>query len=352
MSTTSRVRGFTLVELLVVIAIIGILVGLLLPAVQAAREAARRMNCQSNIRQLGLALHNYHDTYKRFPPYAIFGPGEMPTRNSFTYSAPYHHTWLVMVLPFVEQSALYDAIDPRLPIWNQMIAPGRRVVGERVPTYRCPSDGGRFDTRETGGLSITNYAASEGFHWWPQPGLVGPGWEPPSIDPLTKDFEISGVMSVTASRRMSEIADGTSNVVFLSECDSMGYGGGPFRTSGTGARRAGAPVFRTALVATPRSGLASGEPLRYGEVAWSLRADGAPWPGQEWWPVNHAFTPTYITAWGINTEWPGASSLHPGGANTCWGDGSVAFVNENLDWVTWLKINAVAGNQTFIDPRN
>jgi prepilin-type N-terminal cleavage/methylation domain-containing protein/prepilin-type processing-associated H-X9-DG protein len=337
-----RIRsGFTLVELLVVIAIIGILVGLLLPAVQAAREAARRMNCQSNIRQLGLALHNYHDTYKRFPPYAIFGPGNQTP----PFSTPYHHTWNVMILPFIEQTALYDAIDPRFPIWGQMIAPGRPVTGERVATLRCPSDGGRFDTRDTGGLAITNYGGSEGFHWWPQPTTVPPSWAPASIDPVTRDIEISGFMAINSSRRMSEIADGTSNVVFLAECDSMGFGGGPFRTSGTGMRRAGAPVFRTAFVATPVHGWAGNEGMQ------ALRPDGTP-VGNPWWPVNHSFTPTYITAWGINTEWPGASSYHPGGANTCWGDGSVAFVNENLDWVTWLKINTVAGNQTFIDPRN
>jgi len=334
-------RAFTLVELLVVIAVSAMLVGMLLPAVEAAREAARRMHCQSNIRQLGLALQNYHDTNKRYPPYAVFGPGNQRP----PFSRPYHHTWNVMILPFIERADLYDAIDHRLPIWGQLLSKGLPITGVRVATLRCPSDGGRFDTSETGGLAITNYATSEGYHWWTTAGPVGPGWEPATADPITKPIEMSGLMSVRASRKMSEIADGASNVVFLAECDSMAFGGGAFRTSGTGRRRAGAPVFRTAFVSTNTGGWAGDEGRQ------TLRPDGSPITGR-WWPVNHAMTPTYISAWGLNAEWPGASSLHPGGANTCWGDGSVAFVGETIDWTTWMKINAVAGNQTFLDPRN
>jgi prepilin-type N-terminal cleavage/methylation domain-containing protein/prepilin-type processing-associated H-X9-DG protein len=346
-------RGFTLVELLVVIAIIGILVGLLLPAVQAAREAARRMNCQSNIRQMGLALHNYHDTYRRFPPYAIFGPGPIPDRNDPPYSSPYHHTWLGMILPFMEQAALADAIDPRFPIWGQMIAPGRPVVAERVSTFRCPSDGGRFNISETAGLAITNYAGSEGYHWWPNAGPRDNAWMPPNNDPVARPMEMSGFMAVTRSRRLSEIADGTSNVVFLAECDSMGFGGGPFRTTGTGARRAGDGVIRPAFVATTPQGWAGtgeGSSACQGQRC-TVRPDGSPITGP-WWPRQFSMSPTYITAWGINTEWSGACSYHPGGVNTCWGDGSVAFVGENIDWVTWVKINSVTSNEVFIDPRN
>jgi prepilin-type N-terminal cleavage/methylation domain-containing protein len=103
-------RGFTLVELLVVIAIIGILIALLLPAVQAAREAARRSQCLNNIRQIGLALHNYHDTTKSFPTVAVMGgdPGTPNAQGGRDYTQPYHHTWLVMILPFMEQGPLYD----------------------------------------------------------------------------------------------------------------------------------------------------------------------------------------------------------------------------------------------------
>lgn len=342
-----RRPGFTLVELLVVIAIIGILVGLLLPAVQAAREAARRMNCQSNIRQIGLALHNYHDTYRRFPPQAIWGAGEPP------FSTPYHHTWLVMILPFLEQSALYDAIDPRFPIWGQLIAPGRPVTGERVATLRCPSDGGRFDTRDTHGMAITNYSAAEGFHWW-ESAIMG-NWAPWNQYGFANRMgESSGVFAPTHSRRIAEITDGTSNVIFVAETDSMGFSGGPQLTNGTGLRRAGAPVFRPAFVSFPIAGWGGNEPGGYPTsppVPRVVRADGAPMvPGT--WFVNHAYNPTYITAWGINAEWPGSSSYHPGGVNVCFADGSVTFLSESMDWQPYMVMNGYASNITFVDPRD
>lgn len=99
-------RAFTLVELLVVIAIIGILVGLLLPAVQAAREAARRMQCQNNLKQMGLALHNYHDTYNSFPGGT--------TINGPCCGTPAQMTWAIAILPFIEQSSIYNQYDSRL----------------------------------------------------------------------------------------------------------------------------------------------------------------------------------------------------------------------------------------------
>ncbi len=135
---SGRRRGFTLVELLVVIAIIGILVALLLPAVQAAREAARRMSCGNNLKQIGLACHNYHDTYKVFPP-----GGVTPGNCCGTPSAG---TWTLFLLPFFEQQPLADRYDFRL--WNDA-NPGRsgqtggvnaQVCLTRIPSFVCPSD--------------------------------------------------------------------------------------------------------------------------------------------------------------------------------------------------------------------
>ena len=117
--------GFTLVELLVVIAVIGILVALLLPAVQAAREAARRMSCTNNLKQICLALHNYHDTYKVFPPSGIYP--QAVTADSWSLQA--------RILPFLEQANLQDLID-----WNVSYALQTQVAQTRVPTYFCPSD--------------------------------------------------------------------------------------------------------------------------------------------------------------------------------------------------------------------
>lgn len=122
-------RAFTLVELLVVIAIIGILVGLLLPAVQAAREAARRMQCQNNLKQMGLALHNYHDTYNSFPGGT--------TINGPCCGTPAQMTWAIAILPFIEQSSIYNQYDSRLSTADPANAFIQTI---NLTVQNCPSD--------------------------------------------------------------------------------------------------------------------------------------------------------------------------------------------------------------------
>lgn len=132
-SSRSR-RGFTLVELLVVIAIIGVLVALLLPAVQSAREAARRMQCQNNVKQLGLALHNYHDTHMIFPPGAIWPvESEIEKKNNGNLGP----NWVIMLLPFVEQQNLYNSFDFTKSICDSTNAGPRST---RLSFMLCPSD--------------------------------------------------------------------------------------------------------------------------------------------------------------------------------------------------------------------
>ncbi len=121
-SESRKLRGFTLVELLVVIAIIGILIALLLPAVQAAREAARRSQCSNNLKQIGLALHNYHDTMNVFPPGSINGNNELG--------------WTVFILPYIEQSALYDQVNFNQAARGNIDSTEART---RIETYLCPS---------------------------------------------------------------------------------------------------------------------------------------------------------------------------------------------------------------------
>jgi len=127
-SQTKRDQGFTLIELLVVIAIIAILIALLLPAVQAAREAARRSNCKSNLKQIGIALHNYHDTYNTFPPsYVNFGP-------------EVRWGWGALILPFIEQENLFDQLD--VSRRSGLTPSPTNGMQTRVDVYRCPSDAG------------------------------------------------------------------------------------------------------------------------------------------------------------------------------------------------------------------
>src|SRR5687767_6993146 len=119
-------QAFTLVELLVVIAIIGVLVALLLPAVQAAREASRRMQCSNNLKQIALALHNYHDVHKTFPPAYIPDADGKPM-----------HSWRVLILPYIEQQPLFTQYDFNEP-WN---GPNNsRLANISIPVYHCPSE--------------------------------------------------------------------------------------------------------------------------------------------------------------------------------------------------------------------
>ena len=214
-----RWRGFTLVELLVVIAIIGILVALLLPAVQAAREAARRMQCSNNCKQIGLALHNYHDVNKKFPK-IIWGAPDISIGERAAAQLPpplpFHHTWLTAILPYCEQQTIYDRVNFRLPAW------GQPIVGTQVPMLRCPSDNTFTSVDETHGIATTAYAGCEGYHWWPRRcldrGLRGVAWVG------TKPCDVAGLFAPSKKwRSLSSIKDGTSNTIIVAEKDTMGY---------------------------------------------------------------------------------------------------------------------------------
>ncbi len=212
-----RNKGFTLVELLVVIAIIGILVGLLLPAVQAAREAARRMECSNNLKNLGLAVHNYHDTYKALPPGYV------------------HHTWMAndtddskwgwgaLVLPFVEQAPLHESLDVgNRPLGDAVGTPNLLALMQtRIATYRCPSDvapdlntvgdrkilagpntsGGPYET------AVSNYVGVHGIAWRSDNGARG-----------TRGlFHMLGGSAPAVAIRFRDILDGTANTLMIGE---------------------------------------------------------------------------------------------------------------------------------------
>ena len=304
-----RIRGFTLVELLVVIAIIGILIALLLPAVQAAREAARRAQCTNNMKQLALAQHNYHDSFKSFSSGYIREPwAGVNLRERWG--------WHVLIMPYIEQQPLHDLLNTQgftleavCAGLNLSVPDPVATLQTFVPGFVCPSDpndgiahanrhfGGGLGT-VAGGLGnwrpgITNYIGNRGTRWNPQ---------------VTNDPH--GVLFFDSKIRFRDITDGTTNTFMIGERDTPNCRSG----SWVGVRN-------------PRGGGSRGI---WTSVAHGRGVLNAPNPPFGWG-----------SAWGCGE---GFSSFHPGGANFAMSDGSVRFVSETIEYDSANCRNLGSGN--------
>ena len=287
-------RGFTLVELLVVIAIIGVLVALLLPAVQAAREAARRMKCQNNLKQFGLALHSYHDTFGKMP--ASFYRA-WPTSLGGTFGTP-GWGWGTMILPRLEQQALYDSLNVSTTK-AQGQASMKPPAQTALAVFRCPSDTGKKLNANRADYGTSNYVSIFGALYdqaAPSSGGLVYG---------SREGACTGMFGPNSSVRMAEVTDGTSNTVMIAE---MCYGPNGVKTS-TGANRiyngaiwVGIPTDANSNVANQLSlcGFAAGSDVRFRKIN----------------------TPDSSNA---------ISSAHSNGAQFSVADGSVRFISQNAD---------------------
>lgn len=334
MSTFSR-RGFTLVELLVVIAIIGVLIALLLPAVQQAREAARRAQCTNNQKQLGLSLHNFHDVNLRFPVgmTGAYNPGEGP--SSTKWFGPNNTSgsigWGCLILPFMEQDSLYEAIATNYPDknfivkWNQNGIRGRvaQVYYQTVlQTYMCPSD--PLDSLNpyipttnndmTQKFAKSNYVACAG---------IASGWG--GSKPRRTDIDGN--------------ASGTPYDYGNGDVGGMMFQGHP---GGNGVKVDMAYVIdgtSNTLMVSERSG----ETMSNGQTR---RA--AAWIGGNENRVRDVGFRTYITPNSVgddNTANTCAASMHPGGVLACFADGSVHFVTETINRTTYEALGTRAGGE-------
>jgi prepilin-type processing-associated H-X9-DG protein len=286
------------VELLVVIAIIGVLVALLLPAVQAAREAARRMQCSNNMKQLGLAVINYHDTYRVFPPQGL------PT-----HGATNGWGWGPLVFPFIELQSLHDVLQPNTrmaPNSNlgtlpaaQTLYNGASLLQQRVPAFLCASDA----TDRLNPFYSSPRNSNNSLNWYSKSNYVCNQ----QVIAFAQNFN---TLPPTSCRRMSDITDGTSNVLLLGER----------------ALRI-APLDRRSTAA----------------VVWGLPANNS--DAATCFHPNHPINtsdPSDDNRANSYTQYPAlrrtpsncnahvATSFHPGGAQFTFGDGSVHFISQTI----------------------
>ncbi|MGL6195737.1 MAG: DUF1559 domain-containing protein [Thermoguttaceae bacterium] len=323
-------KGFTLVELLVVIAIIGILIALLLPAVQAAREAARRMQCTSQLKNWGLAMHNYIDAYKEKLPYGMTHP--TGTWRPFDGNPGQRHTWVPRVWPFIELTSLASQYNFNVGFYAEPNCvyndPGKLTpINTPQAIYYCPSDRPGAVWRGDGySGSRGNYVVNMGNDWFWNPAYdamphKNPGW-------LGAPFYLNISVSI------GEITDGLSNTMLLSEllCAEDGafdFHGQLFNDEGPG------PGFMTVTgpnSKTPDSAFCyvAGHGSELNTKNKRIPCTGQPLSGDE--------------------RYQAARSNHTGGVNVCMADGSVRFASETVSIDIWRAAGSTKGGESVSLP--
>ena len=337
-------RGFTLIELLVVIAIIAILIGLLLPAVQKVREAAARIQCSNNLKQLGLALLDYESSHGKLPPASQVPYATVDSGSNLDFTTPFGPNWAVLLLPYIEQTPLYQQANPlsypgiaitvgTVPPYAAVNNSWRTVRGVTVKTYLCPSDSnnqvpyndpGPNAPPETG-WARGNYGVTAGYDDYDHVS-GGNNYKTRARGPL-RGVISSPVMATNYGARILDIADGTSNTLMVGELRA-----GIAPTDPRGVWALGFPsssivnAGRAAYNPTPNNSLGDsggdGDEIQNCAKFWNPTIGSH----QRMGCIND---PGAIMTSGMSR------SMHVGGVNSCFADGSVHFIPESISEFTW-----------------
>jgi prepilin-type N-terminal cleavage/methylation domain-containing protein/prepilin-type processing-associated H-X9-DG protein len=311
--------GFTLIELLVVIAIIAVLIALLLPAVQAAREAARRAQCTNNLKQIGLAMHGYHDAQGSFPSGYLILPGGNPIMGApdpDTRDAGPGWAWGTLLLPYMEQTPLYSALNVNLP--SQHVA---NVTGTRasVATYLCPSvsePSKTYDVKSEGGTTLATFSRS---HYGANSGRSEP-WVYP-VDDWTSLAD--GPIYRNSRIGVSAVTDGLSNTMFVGEHTAALS---DYTWVGVIPGAVGCPTRRFAFSSCD-------------VAATQALVHSGPHPEDDP-PVIYPPNSRLAKVCAMYAE-------HPGGCNVLMGDGSVRFASTNISQLVWAALATRAGGEVI-----
>ena len=307
-------RGFTLIELLVVIAIMAVLISLLLPAVQQAREAARRSQSKNNLKQIGLALHNYLDTHSVFPA-AYLADTRHPNRDPDTYDAPNGFAWGAMLLPQLDQAPLYNQLRTDLPCWHPINA---TAVAVNLPVFMSPSatnSDGPMTVKDGSGATLARFGRS---HY-----VVNSGQDEPWGYQLTNLSQVAdGPFYRNSKTRPADVVDGLSNTVFIGEHSIVSD--------------------KTWVGVVPGAEVCTIDPVRFpitqcDLAATLVSAHSGPAvaeidPLTGFAPIHPPNSPLCHVCQ--------MYSPHVGGAHILLGDGSVRFVSQYIDQPTWAALSS------------
>jgi prepilin-type processing-associated H-X9-DG protein len=289
-----------LIELLVVIAIIGVLIALLLPAVQSAREAARRAQCTNNLKQIGLALHNYHDVWGRFP----MGSVQVPTPNG-----PYRRPFLASLLPFLEQRNLFESYNYDLSF---QVAANETTRASIVSVFSCPTD--EQQSFVNNGGNVTDVKGNYGVNW---------GQNTYGNQVLPAPFGLN------YGATLAEIRDGTTNTVLMAELIQTPH-----------------PLGQPVDVIDRRGRIWSDQPSSH-QISTRIGPNSQAADFGSCWHRPDIKAPCIRNTGQGPQHSIGSRSFHSGGVNTLLGDGSARFIKDSIDLLVWRALSSRAGGEVI-----